>query len=243
MTQLQMANDLAVYQLKERGYNGDVFALKLKVVKKQQSITVPHSKESIPALAANASHGHRFTCTGGSHLTSDDMFKAMVVPERQRQIKAPESVKEIRVKLLRVEAAGQAVAADNIPIDELKVGQLEALLDWYKVDRKAMKKKDEKKAKWAEIRSQPPPLFERWTDDEGSNLVELRKMKIEMKDTALGRAEAMQKKDAHRAVGKMTPAELEELQATIDARKASQNGGPGEAAEGRDEAVGQGVAL
>ena len=41
------------------------------------TVTEPNSQEIIEALAAAKSHGSRFLVTGGGHMCTKDIFKAM----------------------------------------------------------------------------------------------------------------------------------------------------------------------
>ena len=90
MCAIQEANDAAVALLNRRGYKGDILEGSIKRVAKERGRTVPLSKERVLALAAATTHGEKFRATGGSHLTSGDFFKSMMVPEWKRKIKVME---------------------------------------------------------------------------------------------------------------------------------------------------------
>ena len=60
------------------------------------------------------------------------------------------------------------------------------LLDWYQVDHKGLSKAL-KLEKWKEIRNNRPPTYIPWTDDDEASLAEKKMMKIDMRDTAVGR--------------------------------------------------------
>ena len=85
MEGLQEANDVSTTLLTQHGYEGKYLSVAVKRVPKKQPVTIPHTKERYLALAKAKTHGHKFTATGGSHMTSDDFFKAMMVPERERE--------------------------------------------------------------------------------------------------------------------------------------------------------------
>ena len=50
------------------------------------TVTEPNSQERIEALAATKSHGARFLVTGGGHMCTDNIFKAMELKaQREKQ--------------------------------------------------------------------------------------------------------------------------------------------------------------
>ena len=75
---IQANNHNACDLLSAWGFRGN----KLKVHLKKSmltagTVTAPHSQERIEALAGAKSHGSRFLITGGGHMCTDDIFRAM----------------------------------------------------------------------------------------------------------------------------------------------------------------------
>jgi hypothetical protein len=95
-------------------------------------------------------------------------------------------------------------------ITKYSVPDLDALLAWYQVPKKNMLRKD-KEQKWENIRTQPPPLFEQWTDADENELKEASRTDLNIGDTALGRLEKKRKKELVQAATKMTDDEWNEL--------------------------------
>ena len=88
---LQEQNDISVAGLNSLGYNGT--SLKAKLKEKHFSVkaklTLPQTKERVESLSVAKTHGERFLVTGGSHLNSDDAFKAAEMNSRRaKSIKA-----------------------------------------------------------------------------------------------------------------------------------------------------------
>ena len=65
-----------------------------------------------------------------------------------------------------------------------------------------------------------PPAFVRWTDGDEAQLEEKKKMKIDIKDTALGRHRATMKRQLLASVAVMTPEERDQLQLEMKKCKA-----------------------
>ena len=95
-------------------------------------------------------------------------------------------------------------------ITKYSVPDLDALLAWYQVPKKNMLRKD-KEQKWGSIRTQPPPLFQLWTEEDENELKEARQSDLEIGNSALGRLEKKRKKELVQAATKMTEEEWNEL--------------------------------
>ena len=78
-------------------------------------------------------------------------------------------------------------------IDALKVPELEKILDMHQVEEKGYCNRKEKRTKVVELWSKPPPLDPQWTEADEASLKEFKEMKINLKDTALGRHQAQEK--------------------------------------------------
>jgi hypothetical protein len=77
---VQEANEYAIYSLTEAGYDGSqlqaLVAVRPADTRSTDPITQRMSKERIELLARANTHGKKFFATGGSHVCSDDFFKA-----------------------------------------------------------------------------------------------------------------------------------------------------------------------
>ena len=76
-----------------------------------------------------------------------------------------------------------------------------------------------------------------WTEADKANLIELKKYKIDMSETAYGRHVALKKRELTAAASHMDASEIAELRKALDAREAEVRIGLGSEA-GEDEAVG-----
>ena len=164
---------------------------------------MPNTFESQEQLAKASTHGARFLATHGDHVTSDDAFKASEIVLRKRETTRLEKKKERRIELAEAHTKGMEVVNLGKPVDELLVADLDMVLDMHQVKKKARGKRDQKRAKVAELWSKPPPLVDQWTDADEAGLKELKQMKIDLKDTALGRYQAQEKQRVRVAVDNM----------------------------------------
>ena len=80
MAALEEANHAAVDFLNRRGYQGDKMKATVQRVPKQKPVTAPHTVAMQLLLSKASIHGAKFHATGGSHVTSHDMFKALEIP-------------------------------------------------------------------------------------------------------------------------------------------------------------------
>ena len=224
---IQEANDYAVYALIEGGYNGSALQALLKAVPEAHTmtgITERHSKERIQLLAKANTHGKKFYATGGSHVCSDDFFKAEALRCRDDRIKELEALKKKRQQQEATEARALAVLdAKASCLEEndyrgMSAQELTTLLAWYNIPKEKMKKSD-MIARWKEIRNNhvPPPTFERWTPQDESGLEQLKTGEIDMAETALGRYAALMKRNAVASVMDFTEEEWESLKSLKEA--------------------------
>jgi hypothetical protein len=107
---------------------------------------------------------------------------------------------------------------------DVSTKELDVLLNWYGVEKKATKKA-EKVAKWREIRaaSTEPPMVDMWTAEYKEELVKISNKEIDMLETYLGRYAALQKRNAVAAVLDFTDEEWESLRALREADGAERN--------------------
>jgi hypothetical protein len=182
-------------------------------------ITVPHSQDRILALAEATTHGGKFIATGGSHLMTDDFFKSAEVQNLKTKIATMEKDKVQRLSQGNVEDAAKAILVDITEADfsRLTSTQLDTMLKWHNVQKDQNNKKEAKLIRWRRIWEEKvePPTFVRWTLEDESKLTALKKMEIDMSETAVGRLEERKKREAHLAVKKMDREERDQLKNTI----------------------------
>lgn len=96
--------------------------------------------------------------------------------------------------------------------------ELDALMQWYGVEKKGMKKA-EKVAKWKEIRQAgtAPPVVHEWTDEDEERLMKIKNKEIDMSETYLGRYAAIQKRNAVAAILDFKDEEWEAVKAMREA--------------------------
>ena len=137
-------------------------------VPKTQNITEPHSQERILLLSKAKTHGEKFTATGGGHLTSDDFFKAMEVPVREKEVKELEEDKVRRMLCEENERAALRLLCGNSrslgPTPEARGrnfftgDDLDVLMKWYQVPPKEVDNKAKKWTRGRMILSHHSPL-------------------------------------------------------------------------------------
>ena len=161
-----------MYALIEGGYNGSALQALLKVVPEaytMTAITERHSNERIQLLAKANTHGKEFYATDGSHVCSDDFFKAEALRCWEDRIKELQALKKKRQQQPTTEAKALAVLDAKARCFEendyrgISVQDLTTLLAWYNIPKDKMKKSD-MVTRWKDIRNNhvPPPTFERW---------------------------------------------------------------------------------
>ena len=218
---IQEANEYAVYALTEGGYKGSALQALLKAVPEANvlnPITERHSKERILLLAKANTHGKKFYATGGSHVCSDDFFKAEAVRCRDDQVKEREEEKKKRQQLTATEEKALAILDAKASCFEdndykgVSVPDLTALLAWYNIPKERMNK-PQMVAKWKEIRLNhvPPPIFEKWGDSDEEELIRLKSTEVDISETALGRYAALMKRQAFASVLDFTDEEWTNL--------------------------------
>jgi hypothetical protein len=169
--------------------------------------TEKHSKERILLLAKANTHGKKFYATGGSHVWSDDFFKAEAVRCRDDRVKELEDEKKKRQQQTATEVKALAILDAKASCFEendykgVPVPELIALLAWYNIPKEKMKK-SQMVAKWKEIRLNhvPPPTFEKWGDSDEEELIQLKTTEEDISKTALGRYAALMKRQAFASV-------------------------------------------
>jgi hypothetical protein len=207
---VQEANEYAVYSLTEAGYNGNQLQA-LVAIKPTELWTAPitewMSRERIELLARANTHGKKFFATGGSHVCSDDFFKAQSLIAREEEVAEKTRMKKSLQQKSELREKGMAILVEKAECFEsnnyrsVSTKELDVLLNWYGVEKKATKKV-EKVKQWREIpaANTKPPMVDVWTAEDKEQLVRLSKKEIEMSETYLGRYDAIQKRTAIAAV-------------------------------------------
>ena len=120
---IQFQNDYSTTQLNVMGCRGDILRVqfcpdKISERKVLVPVTVANTREHQEALAAAHTHGKKFFMTGGKHVTSDNMFKAVELIRRKAEAAEREKDKNSWVEYhARHEAA--------LPIVDLLKNELE----------------------------------------------------------------------------------------------------------------------
>jgi hypothetical protein len=86
---VQEANEYAIYALTEGGYNGSMLqslVLIRPAEHRMTAITQKMTKERVELLAKANTHSKKFFAMGGSHVCSDDFFKAQALIARDEEI-------------------------------------------------------------------------------------------------------------------------------------------------------------
>merc|ERR1712194_468101 len=98
---------------------------------------------------------------------------------RKADVARLEGDKVRRIGLAEAHTKGMVVMNLGKPVNELLVTDLDKVLGMHQVEKKARGKRDQKRAKVAELWSKPPPLVDQWTDADEAGLKELKQMKID----------------------------------------------------------------
>ena len=130
---------------------------------------------------------------------------------KNKKIKTLKDEKETAKAFAEALTRGMEVLNLGKELDTLKMPKLDKILDMYQVEMKGCGKLAQKRTKVTELWSQPPPLGPQWTEADKTSLVELKEMKIDRQDTALGRYQAQEKQRVRAAVRNMTNDERGDL--------------------------------
>ena len=211
---IQEHNTLACTGLTLAGYNGDHMKLTAKPAPSTKVITNPHTQERIELLSEAKKHGQIFAATGGDHLTSNDMFKAIELKRRKILRDRLEKEKTLRQRQERTESNAWAILEKtaNDPT-KLTASDLTILLTWHQQPKVASMKKDAKLNAWLRIveQNKVPPPFEKWTDADDMQLEEAKSDIVEMEHTHLGHMETLKKKELILAARAMSQEEFDQL--------------------------------
>jgi hypothetical protein len=211
---IQEHNKLACAALTMAGYNGDVMKLTLKPAASTRVVTVAHSQDRVELLSQAKTHGNIYAATGGDHLTSNDIFKGIALKQRKVMRENLAKEKKVRERMERTEFnALDIIARRGGDTTKLTSGELTILLTWHKVPKVIGMNKEQKLSKWGRILTsgKPPPLYEKWTEEDELRLEEAQSDVVEMAHTALGQMEALKKKELVLAARAMSEEEFNQL--------------------------------
>jgi hypothetical protein len=130
------------------------------------AITERMSWERIELLACANTHGKKFFAMGGSHVCSNNLFKAQALLAREEEIAEKTILKKTLQQKSELCKKGMAILVEKAACFELNnykdvpAKELDILLQWYGIKKKGMKKA-KKVAQWREIcaaNTEPPKL-------------------------------------------------------------------------------------
>ncbi len=140
-------NVIACNALTLEGLNGDTMKITLKPIEQTTVVTVPHSQERIELLSQVKTHGNIFAATGGIHLTANDIFKGIVLKQREVTREKLAREKTVRERQEKTETNAKVIqAGKGKDVTKLTLADLGILLTWYQCANVAKMKKPEKLA-------------------------------------------------------------------------------------------------
>ena len=97
--------------------------------------------------------------------------------------------------------------------------ELDALMQWYDVEKRQGMKKADKVVAWKDIRlsGKAPPVVHKWIDEDKQQLIRIKNREIGMSETYLGRYAALQKRNVVAAILDFTDKEWEALKTMREA--------------------------
>ncbi len=210
---VQEANEYAVYSLVEAGYDGSQLQALVAVGPadtRAGPITEWMSKEQIELLALANTHGKEFFAMGGSHVCSDDFFKAQALLARESEMAKKEALKKTLHQKAEMAKKGMVIVVKKAAFFEANnykdvlAKELDVLMQWYDVEKRQVMRdeKADKVAVWKDIRlsGNAPPVVHKWTDEDEQQLIRIKNREIDMSETYLGRYAALQKRNAVAAI-------------------------------------------
>ena len=229
MSSIQEGNDAATALLIRHGLDGAQLRVQLK--RKRQGVTrvtLPNTLDRQKLLAKASTHGEKFTATGGTHLTSDDFFKAMEINLREKEVVSMKADRQKRLDSEAAHMAAKSILCMAKGPQSYTAKELTVLLKWYNVPMKEVTSKALKMAKWQAIMVSlaDPPSYDVWTNADEEKLIELSNMDVSMADTSLGRLRERKKRELFASVATMTDEERDALRAEMDAVNPSQPAEP-----------------
>lgn len=182
-------------------------------------LTVPYSEERILAIKSASSHGARFKATGGFTISGNEFFKAATLRNNEEEAKVVQADKKKRQECEKNENAALAILQNGQAIDNLKKAELEVLFAWHGIPKNEQgTNMKERTSKWRAIvaSKKEAPSYQKWTDEEEQKLKNLHNVDVPMKDTAVGRLQALRRREAKLSLKTMTPEERKTFMDNID---------------------------
>jgi len=220
---LEQKNIMACGFLDIFGYDGSLLLAKVERNSRdaaeeqleQHPLTRPAVSQRATALAHAVTHGQQFKVTGGHHLTSNDFLIAEAIGSLEKEQKAMTIERKTRQK--------QQLQYENaLPLFEkldnaLLSKDLDVLLR-YKLGELPgnLKTKAEKLRRWQELKDQPNPVPEPWTDEDEKRYKELMEKEITLADTALGRQKDVFRLHVLSSIETMSEEERREFRKVLD---------------------------
>lgn len=145
-------------------------------------------------------------------MSTNAIFIAMEEKVRAATILKLTGERKKKIELQKLEDSGKALIAQNKPASSLLVKDLDLLLKWYGKSGKDLKglKVTQKRQMWNSLADKDPPVYEKWSDAEEAQLIELQTKKVDLSDTALGREQGNIKQAAASLIRKMSKEERNE---------------------------------
>jgi len=153
------------------------------------------------------------------HVTSDDVFISMEMSVRNEERGKVEKDRKIRQQLQATEDKALTLLEQGKPVISLSVSDLDVLLACHQVPKMKGAKKVDKLQQWMAIRvnGNPPPAYERWTDEEEQRLVALNAINNDISDTQYGCEVALKKREPEAAADHFNREERDKLRKKWDA--------------------------
>ena len=146
------------------------------------------SWRSISCDGWDARHIRRFVYLNGDERPNEERGKI-------------EKDRKIRQQLQATEEKALALLEQGKPINFLSVADLDVLLVWHQAPKMKGAKKVGKLQQWMAIREdgEPPPAYDRWTDEDEQRLAALDTTNIDISDTQYGRQVSLKKRELEAA--------------------------------------------
>ncbi len=223
---IQMANDLAIHTLKMAGYDAQWLKATLKKKKVvEELICVPNTVARQERLAIARGHGKQFQATNSMNITDNDIFIAFKMKDRAAaRAAAKKDKKRQQQQQMNEEKALKILSQEGKGLKLYLVKDLDILLAWHQVkDLPPKPKKEDKLARWRQIlvSMKPPPLYERWTNEDEQQLVALHSDVIGIEDTMFGREVTLKKREMEAAASHFNWEESKAMQQKFDAMDAA----------------------
>jgi hypothetical protein len=213
MRHIQSSNDLSIHFLNENGFDGSAFKVQIKEKTEPRRITVPHGQERIDAISKASTHGKLFHATGGTHLTSDDIFIATEKKVREGEFSTLKKKKEkcTQMHMQSVETDAKELLERGPPY---KLPELKAILKYHQVKGCSSLNKPAAEAKLQEIigRGTHAPDYGDWTDADEQKLLTLT-----TKPLVWGRLRTVKRMELHAAINHMSKEEREDIRNKMNA--------------------------